>query len=136
VLVERVEGYATEEQWRRGYREIVELERQLADSGMVLIKFYMHISAEEQLERFLKRRDDPVKAWKLTPDDWHNREKRPEYTEAVEEMLAHTDREPVPWHLLEGDSKRFARVKVVETTADRIEAGMRAAGLEPPAPLG
>jgi AMP-polyphosphate phosphotransferase len=133
VLVERVEGYATEREWRRAYREIVELERQLADDGIILIKFYMHISDEEQLKRFEKRRDDPVKAWKLTEDDWHNRSKRPQYVEAVEAMLEHTDREPAPWHLIEGDSKKFARVKVVETTANRIEDGMRAAGIEPPA---
>jgi AMP-polyphosphate phosphotransferase len=133
VLVERVEGYATDAEWRRAYRELVEFERQLADDGMVLIKFYMHISEEEQLKRFEKRGSDPVKAWKLTPDDWHNRSKRPQYIEAVEEMLAGTDREPAPWHLVEADSKRFARVKVVETTVDRIEAGMRAAGIEPPA---
>ena len=133
VLVERVEGFATEREWRRAYREIVELERQLADDGMILVKFYMHISDKEQLERFEKRRDDPVKAWKLTEDDWHNRSKRSQYIEAVEEMLEDTDREPAPWHLVEGDSKKFARVKVVETTANRIEEGMRAAGLEPPA---
>jgi polyphosphate kinase 2 (PPK2 family) len=133
VLVERVEGYATEREWRRAYREIVELERQLADDGMILINFYRQISDEEQLKRFEKRRDDPVKAWKLTEDDWHNRSKRPQYVEAVEEMLERTDREPAPWHLIEGDSKKFARVKVVETTANRIEDGMRTARIEPPA---
>ena len=101
MLVERVEGYATEAEWRRAYRELVELERQLADDGMVLIKFYMHISDEEQLKRFEKRGSDPVKAWKLTPDDWHNRSKRQQYIEAVEEMLAGTDSEPAPWHLVE-----------------------------------
>ena len=132
VLVERVEGFATVEEWRRSYREIAEFERMLANDGMVLIKFYVHISDEEQLRRFESRRDDPVKAWKLTDDDWKNRSKRPQYLEAVEEMLLHTDHVPAPWHLVEGDSKRYARVKVVETAADRIEAGMRAAGIEPP----
>ena len=133
VLVERVEGFAAEQEWRRSYREIAEFERMLADDGMVLIKFYVHIYDEEQLKRFEARRDDPVKAWKLTEDDWKNRSKRPQYVEAVEEMLLHTDHVPAPWHLIEGDSKRYARVKVVETAADRIEAGMRAAGIEPPA---
>lgn len=132
VLVERVEGFATEEQWRRAYAEIVELERQLADDGMVLIKFFLHVSAEEQLKRFEQRRDDPVKAWKLTPDDWHNRARRSEYIEALEDMLDRTDHEAAPWHLVEADSKKYARVKVVETTVERIEAGMRAAGIEPP----
>jgi AMP-polyphosphate phosphotransferase len=133
VLVERVEGFASEAEWRRAYGEIVELERSLTAGGMVLIKFYMHVSDEEQLKRFEKRRDDPVKAWKLTEDDWHNRSKRAQYTEAVEEMLERTDLGLAPWHLVEGDSKRYARVKVVETVIARIEQGMRDAGIEPPA---
>jgi AMP-polyphosphate phosphotransferase len=132
VLVERVEGFASEPEWRRAYGEIVELERSLVAGGMVLIKFYMHISEEEQLERFEKRRDDPVKAWKLTEEDWENRGKRQQYLEAVEEMLAHTDRQPAPWELVEGESKKYARVKVVETVIERIERGMRERGIEPP----
>jgi polyphosphate kinase 2 (PPK2 family) len=133
VLVERVEGFATEEQWRRAYDEIVELERSLVAAGMVLIKFFMHISDGEQLARFEKRRDDPVKAWKLTEDDWHNRTKRPQYLEAVEEMVARTDRATTPWNLVEAEDKKFARVKVVETVVERIERGMRERGIEPPA---
>jgi AMP-polyphosphate phosphotransferase len=133
VLVERVEEFASEEEWRRAYGEIVELERSLAAAGMVLIKFFMHISDKEQLKRFEKRRDDPVKAWKLTDDDWENRGKRPQYLEAVEEMLEHTDAEPAPWHVVEAESKRYARVKVAETVIERIEQGMRARGMEPPA---
>ena len=133
VLVERVEGFATEEQWRRAYGEIVELERTLAAEGMVLIKFFMHVSADQQLKRFEKRRDDPLKAWKLTPDDWENRRKRPQYLEAVEEMLARTEHEAAPWQLVEADSKKYARVKVVETVIERIELGIRARGIEPPA---
>src|SRR5687767_12555842 len=119
VLVERVEGFATDEQWRRAYGEIVELERTLAAEGMVAIKFFMHVSAEEQLRRFEERRDDPLKAWKLTPDDWENRRKRPQYLEATEEMLARTDHEAAPWHLVEADSKKYARVKVLETVIER-----------------
>jgi polyphosphate kinase 2 (PPK2 family) len=133
VLVERVEGYAGPDEWGRAFDEIVELERILTAEGMVLIKFYMHISDEEQLSRFEARRDDPVKAWKLTADDWHNRKRRPQYIEAVEEMLERTDHDAAPWHLVEADSKKYARVKVVETTIARIEAGMRASGIEPPA---
>jgi AMP-polyphosphate phosphotransferase len=133
VLVERVDGFASEEEWRRAYGEIVDLERTLAAGGMVLIKFFMHISDREQLERFEKRRDDPIKAWKLTQDDWENRAKRPQYLEAVEEMLAHTDREPAPWVLVEAESKKYARVKVVETVIERIERGMRERGIELPA---
>ena len=132
VLVERVEGFAAEAEWRRAYDEICELERSLAASGMVLIKFFMHISDEEQLERFEKRRDDPLKAWKLTADDWRNRSKRPQYLEALEEMVERTDQEAAPWHLVEAENKKYARVKVVETVIARIEEGMRAAGIEPP----
>jgi AMP-polyphosphate phosphotransferase len=132
VLVERVEGFATKAEWKRAYAEIVELERSLADEGMVLIKFWLHISEDEQLKRFEERRDDPLKAWKLTPDDWENRSKRPQYLKAVEEMLERTDHEAAPWELVEADSKRYARVKVVETVCDRIEAGMRAVGVKPP----
>ena len=133
VLVERVDGFASEEEWRRAYGEIADLERTLTAGGMVLIKFFMHISDKEQLERFEKRRDDPVKAWKLTQDDWENRGKRPQYLEALEDMLAKTDREPAPWVLVEAESKKYARVKVVETVIERIERGMRERGIEPPA---
>jgi polyphosphate kinase 2 (PPK2 family) len=132
VLVERVDGLASEAEWRRGYGEIVELERSLVASGMVLIKFFMHISDEEQLERFEKRRDDPVKAWKLTEEDWENRGKRAQYLAAIEEMLAHTDDEAAAWELVEAESKKYARVKVVETVIERIERGMRERGIEPP----
>jgi polyphosphate kinase 2 (PPK2 family) len=133
VLVERVEGFASEAEWRRAYEEIVELEGTLAANGMVLVKFFLHVSSEEQLERFIARRDDSLKAWKLTEDDWLNRDKRPQYLEAIEEMLERTDHESAPWHLIEADSKPFARVKVVETAIARMEAGMRAAGIDPPA---
>jgi polyphosphate kinase 2 (PPK2 family) len=133
VLVERVEGFATPDQWQRAYGEIVELERTLAAEGTVLIKFFMHISADEQLKRFEERRDDPLKTWKLTPDDWENRRKRPQYLEAVEDMLERTDHELAPWELVEAESKKYARVKVAETVIARIESGMRAHGVEPPA---
>jgi polyphosphate kinase 2 (PPK2 family) len=132
VLVERVDGFASEAEWRRAYGEIRDLEATLAASGMVLIKFWLHISDEEQLKRFEKRRNDPLKAWKLTADDWENRGKRPAYLEAVEEMLEQTDHEPAPWQLVEAESKKYARVKVVETVIERIERGMRERGIDPP----
>jgi AMP-polyphosphate phosphotransferase len=132
VLVERVESFASEEEWQRGYGEIVELERTLHAEGMVLIKFFMHLSEAEQLKRFEERRDNPLKSWKLTPDDWENRRKRPEYAEAIEEMLERTDHEAAPWDVVEAESKKYARVKVVETVIERVEAGMRAQGMEPP----
>ena len=133
VLVERVEGFATEAEWRRAYGEIVELERTLHAEGMVVIKFFMHLSEAEQLRRFEERRDNPLKSWKLTPDDWENRRKRPQYAEAIEEMLKRTDHKAAPWDVVEAESKRYARVKVVETVIERVEAGMRAGGIEPPA---
>ena len=134
VLVERVEEYATEEQWRRAYAEIVEFERTLALEGTILIKFWLHLSDEEQLSRFERRKRKPLKRWKLTEEDWRNRKKRPEYEQAVEDMLERTDHPLAAWHLVEGDSKRYARVKVIETTIEQIEAGMRDRGFEPLTP--
>ena len=134
VLVERVEGYATVEQWSRGYDEIVEFERSLVLEGMILLKFWMHISDEEQLRRFKRRETDALKTWKLTDEDWRNREKRAAYEQAIEDMLERTDHPLAPWHLIEGDSKRYARVRVVETAIAEIERGMRERGFEPPSP--
>ena len=135
VLVERVEGFATEEQWRRAYREIVEFERTLADEGMIIVKFWLHLSSAEQLKRFEARERDPLKAWKLTAEDWRNREKRRQYKTAVEEMLDRTDHAPAPWVLVEAEDKRWARVKVAETVVAAIEAGLTARNLPvPPAP--
>src|SRR5919202_1050254 len=91
VLVERVEGFAPEQAWQRAYGEIVDLEDALAAEGTVIVKFWMHVSPEEQLRRFESRRDDPYRAWKLTDEDWRNRGKREEYAAAVEDMLQRTD---------------------------------------------
>jgi polyphosphate kinase 2 (PPK2 family) len=135
VLVERVEGFATEAQWSRAYGEIRAFERSLADEGMVLVKFWLHISEEEQLRRFNRRAADPLKAWKLTDEDWRNREQRAAYQRAVEDMLEETGRPAAPWRLVEAESKRFARVKVMETTISAIEQGLRARGHDPPPKL-
>jgi polyphosphate kinase 2 (PPK2 family) len=135
VLVERVEGFADREQWLRAYDEINSFEKSLADEGMILVKFWIHISDSEQLNRFERRRDDPLKSWKLTDEDWRNREKRDAYLEAVEDMLARTDQPRAPWSVIAGDSKRWARVRVIETVIERIEHGMREWGIEPPPPL-
>jgi polyphosphate kinase 2 (PPK2 family) len=131
VLVERVEGFAKVDQWSRAYEEIVEFERMYAREGMVLVKFWLHISADEQFKRFKKREQDPVRRWKLTEEDWRNRGRREDYEEAVEDMLERTDHELGRWQLVEAESKRFARVKVAETTIAEIERGMRAHGIEP-----
>ena len=137
VLVERVEELATREQWLRAYDEINAFERTLADEGTILIKFWLHISGDEQLKRFKRREKDPLKEWKLTEDDWRNREKRDEYKQAVEDMVARTSIEPhARWHLIPAESKRYARVAVIETVIEEIESGMRRHGMEPPEPIG
>jgi AMP-polyphosphate phosphotransferase len=132
VLVERVEGFATEEQWSRAYEEINDFERALAAEGTILVKFWLHVSAEEQLKRFLKRQNDPLKSWKLTEEDWRNREKRPAYVAAIEDMLDETDTRHAPWTLVEGDSKRYARVKVLETVIAALQEGLERRGITPP----
>ena len=96
---------------------------------MILVKFWMHISDAEQLRRFERRRDDPLRVWKLTDEDWRNRKKRKQYERAVEDMLARTSHDAAPWHLVEADDKRYARVKVIETVCRSIEDGMAARGL-------
>ena len=132
VLVERVDGFATHEEWDRAYDEIVQFERSLALEGAVVIKLWLHISAEEQLKRFESRRDDPLKSWKLTPSDWHNREQRAAYEIAAEEMFERTDHVLGRWDLIEAENKRYARVKVIRTVISRIEEGMHRHGIEPP----
>ncbi len=135
VLVERVEGFASDPEWTRAYDEINAFERSLTDEGTILIKFWMQISDEEQLRRFQRRECNPLKSWKLTDEDWRNREQRGVYEEAVEDMLARTDQPNAPWSLIAAEDKRWARVAVIETVNARIEDGMRAAGIDPPAPL-
>jgi polyphosphate kinase 2 (PPK2 family) len=121
VLVERVEGFASEAEWRRAYRELDDYERALTDDGMILVKLFLHVSDEEQLRRFNARAQDPLKSWKLTDEDWRNRAKRPEYEAAIDEMVERTSTDYAPWTLVEGDSKRYARVKVLETVITAIE---------------
>ena len=130
VLVERVEEFATEEQWSRAYAEIVEFERSLVAEGMIFVKFWLHVSAGEQLRRFSSREADPLRSWKLTDEDWRNRGKRAEYEAAIEDMLERTDHEQAPWHLIPGDDKRSARVAVVETVCRAIEAELASTGYE------
>jgi polyphosphate kinase 2 (PPK2 family) len=131
VLVERVEGYATVEEWRRAYEEINGFERMLALEGTVLVKLWLEISDEEQLKRFRAREKDPLKRYKLTDEDWRNRGKRDAYCEAIEEMVERTGTDWAPWHLVEGDSKRFARVKVLETVVAAVEDGLARHGRRP-----
>ena len=113
VLVERVEGFAPEEEWKRAYKEINSFERQLKDDGTILAKFWIHISRDEQLRRFEERKTIGYKAWKLTDEDWRNRRKWGKYQEAVEEMLVKTSTRTVPWCLVEGNDKYWARTRVL-----------------------
>jgi polyphosphate kinase 2 (PPK2 family) len=124
VLVERVEGFATEEQWQRAYDEINEFERTLTAEGAILIKFWMHVSPEEQLRRFKDRAADPLRQWKLTDEDWRNREKRPAYEAALEDMFTKTDKKRAHWKIIAGDNKPYARVAVVEHVSHTIEKNL------------
>ncbi len=126
VLVERVEGYATKEQWKRAYDEIVQFERNLVLEGVIIVKFWLQISPDEQLKRFNNRENDPLRRWKLTDEDWRNRDKIDLYNDAVEDMFANTDHELAPWHVVSGEQKRHARVAIIETLIDRIEHGVKA----------
>jgi len=118
VLVERVEGFATEAEWKRAYREINSFERNLKDFGTIIIKFWIHISREEQLRRFEQRKASGYKAWKLTDEDWRNREKWPQYERAVHDMLLKTSTVTAPWTIVEGNDKHWARVKALSTVVD------------------
>ena len=131
VLVERVEGFAEKQEWERAYDEIVDFERSLHLEGMVLVKFWMHISDEEQLRRFRARENDPLKRWKLTDEDWRNRERRSDYERAIVEMLKRTDHNHSSWTVIPGDSKPYARVAVLSAVTEQLEQGMRRAGQEP-----
>jgi len=122
VLVERVEGFARMEEWQRAYAEINEFERQLVEFGMIVCKFWVHISPEEQMQRFEERQSVPYKSWKLTDEDWRNREKWPLYEEAANEMLQRTSTPAAPWTIIESEDKRYGRVKVLNTVVQRLEA--------------
>lgn len=120
VLVERVEGFAKEAEWQRAYQEINEFESHQAAFGMVVCKFWLHITPEEQLRRFRGRELDPFRQYKLTEEDWRNRAKIPEYTAAVEDMLVRTSTPHAPWTVVEANDKQYARVKVVETAVECV----------------
>jgi AMP-polyphosphate phosphotransferase len=121
VLVERVEGFAMPDEWRRAYDEINDFERQLAEYGALICKFWLHLSPAEQLRRFEERQAVPYKAWKLTDEDWRNRGRWQEYEEAADEMLRRTSSAAAPWTVVESEDKRFARIKVLRTVVRRLE---------------
>lgn len=132
LLVERVEGFATTAQWTRAYDEIVNFEESLVLEGLILVKFWLQVSQDEQLKRLNDRKDDPLRKWKLNDEDWRNREKWPQYAESIEDMFDKTDHELAPWDLIAGEQKRWARVCFLETLNRRIEEGRKRweAGLE------
>ncbi len=124
VLVERVEKFAREEEWRRAYQEINDFEEQLFEQGIIIVKFWVHISKDEQLRRFKEREKIPWKAHKITAEDWRNRERWDDYKIAINDMVSHTSTEFAPWTLVPGNNKRFARVEVLKTFCNRIEAAL------------
>jgi polyphosphate kinase 2 (PPK2 family) len=125
VLVERVEGFARPHEWQRAYREINHFERALTDFGTILFKFWLHISPEEQLRRFQVRAGTRHKAWKLTPEDWRNRDKWPQYCEAVNEMLLRTSPPNARWTVVPAEDKGYARVYTLQTIVTRLEKELR-----------
>jgi polyphosphate kinase 2 (PPK2 family) len=131
VLVERVEGFAAKPEWKRAYDEIVAFERGLANEGMVLVKFWMHVSEKAQRDRFNARKHDPLKSWKLTDEDWRNISHRADYERAVSDMLRRTDHKDARWRVIAAENKAYARVAVVEAVIEALEQGLRDAGQEP-----
>jgi polyphosphate kinase 2 (PPK2 family) len=121
VMVERVEGFCKPADWKRAFDEINDFEKQLFDSGIVLFKFWLHIDQDEQLKRFESRTNTPEKSWKITDEDWRNREKWDQYLEAVDEMLLKTSTEQAPWTIVEAVDKLYSRIKVIETVRDKLE---------------
>ncbi len=125
VMVERIEGFATEEEWNRAYKEMNDMELQLANHGTVVIKFWMHIDKDEQERRFNDRMTNPEKQWKITDEDWRNREKWDDYEIAVDEMLLRTSTSYAPWVIVEANSKYYARIKVLKTVVEALEKALK-----------
>jgi polyphosphate kinase 2 (PPK2 family) len=132
VMVERIEGFCTEAEWKRAYREINYFERQVVDFGTIMFKFWLHISPEEQLGRFQSRSGDKLRSWKLTDEDWRNREKWGLYQDAVNEMLLKTSTTIAPWTVVEGNSKPYARIKILRTVVEKLSRELK---YDPFAPL-
>ncbi len=121
VMVERLEGFCTEKDWKRAYNEMNEFERMLTDWGAVVLKFWIHIDPDTQLARFTDRQNTPEKQWKITDEDWRNREKWPQYEVAVNEMLKKTSTKNAPWYIIESNDKKFARIKTLQIIVDALE---------------
>ena len=124
-MVERIEGFCSEAEWKRAYQEINEMESHMANYGAVVLKFWLHIDKEEQAKRFKDRQENPEKSWKITDEDWRNREKWDLYEKAVDEMIIKTSMSDAPWIIVEGNDKYYARIKVFETVVDALEKRMK-----------
>ena len=125
VMVERIEGFCTKEEWQRAYKEINDMEKDLHDAGAIVIKFWMHIDKDEQERRFRERQENPEKQWKITDEDWRNREKWDQYEDSVNEMLLRTSTDYAPWVVVEGNDKYYARIKVLSTVVNAIEERLK-----------
>ena len=125
VMVERLEGFCSENDWMRAYNEINEFEKLLHDEGAVIIKFWVQIDKETQLARFTDRQNTPEKQWKITDEDWRNREKWDQYEEAVNEMIAKTSTAYAPWHILESVDKKYARIKALKIVIEQLEQALK-----------
>jgi len=125
VMVERIEGFCSEEDWKRAYKEINEMEASWVKEGAIVLKFWLHIDKDEQERRFRERMDTPSKQWKITDEDWRNREKWDQYLEAVNEMIFRTSKETAPWIIVEGDCKYYARIKVMDSVTRAIEKRLK-----------
>ena len=122
--MERIEGFAGTREWQRAYAEINDFEAQLVESGIVLMKFWLHITPDEQLQRFKEREQIAYKAWKLTDEDWRNRERWADYELAVNDLVERTSTHQAPWSLIEANDKRHARVEVLRTLCERLETAL------------
>jgi len=132
VGVERVEKLVSDSIWRKGFRDIFDFERTIADDGYLLIKFFLHISRKEQARRFKKIEADPVEYWRVQPEDWEHHQKYDEYWVAYEEMFERTESEWGPWEIIEATNRRWARVRVFETIISRFEQELLQRGIELP----
>ena len=121
VMVERIEGFATEKQWKRAYNEINEFEQELHDWGAIIVKFWLQIDKDVQLERFTERQNTPEKQWKITDEDWRNREKWDAYEVAIDEMIENPSTKVAPWHIIESNNKHYARIKAIEIVIEAIK---------------
>lgn len=125
VMVERIEGFCTKDEWSRAYKEINDMEANWVHSGAVVLKFWLQIDKDEQARRFKERMENPEKQWKITDEDWRNREKWDQYEQAVDDMLVHTSTTYAPWIIVEGNSKYYARIKVLQSVVDAIEKRLK-----------